>query len=85
MWNSLYFCIKPCQFSFSFFVDDGVYKNMKSVTLRNRIDDHDFQTKLSNIFKWLEKGQVVRAVIQNVAKDQAKSVSIQIQILKLLD
>jgi len=46
---------------------------MKSVTLRNRIDDHDFQTKLSNIFKWLEKGQVVRAVIQNVAKDQAKS------------
>ena len=58
---------------------------MKSVTLRNRIDDHDFQTKLSNIFKWLEKGQVVRAVIQNVAKDQAKSVSIQIQILKLLD
>jgi len=40
-------------------------KNYKALKFGNKIEQHDFQSKLNNIVKWLKKGHRVKVVIQN--------------------
>jgi len=59
-------------------------KNFKNITFRNKIEQHDLQSKVNNIAKWLKKGHQVKAVIQNF-NDLGKSENLFETLVKELD
>lgn len=59
-------------------------KSQKTVIFRNKIEQHDLQSKLNNIQKWLGKSQQVKTVIQHFG-DPEKSEILYRLLVKELD
>jgi translation initiation factor IF-3 len=56
-------------------------KSTKMITFKDKIEQHDLDSKLNNIRKWLSKGHLVKASITNVSKDEKKGVMEKLLIL----
>lgn len=56
-------------------------KSTKMITFKDKIEQHDMDSKLNNIKKWLSKGHFVKASITNVSKDEKKMVIENVIIL----
>ena len=46
------------------------------ITIKDKIEQHDLMSKLTHIRKWLIKGHLVKAIIQNLSNDAKNLVCI---------
>lgn len=51
-------------------------KTSKTISFKDKIEQHDLTAKISNIRKWLMKGHVVKASITNFSGDAKKLVNL---------
>ncbi len=49
-------------------------KSSKMITFKDKIEQHDLDSKLNNVRKWLSKGYFVKGSITNVSRDAKKVV-----------
>nr|CAH0104656.1 unnamed protein product [Daphnia galeata] len=47
-------------------------KSSKMITFKDKIEQHDLDSKLNNVRKWLSKGYFVKGSITNVSRDAKK-------------